>query len=165
MTARSFLDKRCPLEDQGYIVRKDVLVEEGLFANHLVDDYDLTFRLLRKKHRIAFAPLCIDYDGKATTMEIMLRQRARWAKGFIRFTIKENSGTSRHNWKYSLAQSYYQHIWDSLCFSFLHIGIFHNLIYGYYPYTYSYMPVNLWFVLTGLIYGLQVPACSTNNMA
>jgi hypothetical protein len=31
----------------------------------------------------------------------------------------------------------------------------HQMVYDYYPYTYSYMPLNLWYVLTGLVYGLQ----------
>ena len=162
MTARSFLEKRCPLGGTGYIVRKDVLIEEGLFANHLVDDYELTFRLLRKKHRIAFAPLCIDYDEKPPTMEIMLRQRARWAKGFIDLLSKRIAEPTdiigNIHWLSPIAQ--YR---DSLCFSFLHMETLHNILYGYYPYTYSYMPLNLWFILTGLIYGLQA-ACSLQTI-
>ncbi|HEX9319046.1 MAG TPA: glycosyltransferase family 2 protein, partial [Nitrososphaeraceae archaeon] len=88
MTARSFLEKRCGLGGTGYIIRKSVLMKEGMFANHLVDDYELTFRLLRNKYRIAFAPLCIDYDEKPPNLEIMLRQRARWARGFMSLLSK-----------------------------------------------------------------------------
>ena len=154
MTARSFLEKRCPLGGTGYIVRKDVLIEEGLFANHLVDDYELTFRLLRKKHRIAFAPLCIDYDEKPPTMEIMLRQRARWAKGFIDLLSKRIAEPTdiigNIHWLSPIAA-----ISGLVMLLIPAYGALHNLLYGYYPYTYSYMPLSLWFVLTGLIYGLQ----------
>jgi cellulose synthase/poly-beta-1,6-N-acetylglucosamine synthase-like glycosyltransferase len=154
MTARSFLEKRCPLGGTGYIVRKDVLVEEGLFANHLVDDYELTFRLLRKKHRIAFAPLCIDYDEKPPTMEIMLRQRARWAKGFISLLSKRIAEPTdiigNIHWLSPVAA-----ISGLIMLLIPAYGALHNLLYGYYPYTYSYMPLNLWFILTGLLYGLQ----------
>ena len=154
MTARSFLEKRCPLGGTGYIVRKDVLVEEGLFANHLVDDYESTFRLLRKKHRIAFAPLCIDYDEKPPTMEIMLRQRARWAKGFISLLSKRIAEPTdiigNIHWLSPIAA-----ISGLIMLLIPAYGALHNLLYGYYPYTYSYMPLNLWFILTGLIYGLQ----------
>ena len=76
-------------------------------------------------------------------------------KGIHRFAIKENSGTNRHNWKYSLAQSCCCNIGTHYA-SHTCIWSLHNLLYGYYPYTYSYMPLDLWFVLTGLIYGLQV---------
>jgi poly-beta-1,6-N-acetyl-D-glucosamine synthase len=154
MTARSFLEKRCPLGGTGYIVRKDVLIEQGLFANHLVDDYELTFRLLRKKHRIAFAPLCIDYDEKPPTMEIMLRQRARWAKGFISLLSKRIAEPTdiigNIHWLSPVAA-----ISGLIMLLIPAYGALHNLLYGYYPYTYSYMPLNLWFILTGLLYGLQ----------
>ena len=154
MTVRSFLEKRCPLGGTGYIVRKDVLIEEGLFANHLVDDYELTFRLLRKKHRIAFAPLCIDYDEKPPTMEIMLRQRARWAKGFIDLLSKRIAEPTdiigNIHWLSPIAA-----ISGLIMLLIPAYGALHNILYGYYPYTYSYMPLNLWFILTGLIYGLQ----------
>ena len=83
MTVRGILEKRCPLGGTGYILRKDALIDVGMFDNHLVDDYELTFRLLRKKYKIAFAPLCIDYDEKPPALDIMLRQRSRWAKGFL----------------------------------------------------------------------------------
>jgi cellulose synthase/poly-beta-1,6-N-acetylglucosamine synthase-like glycosyltransferase len=83
MTIRTWLGRRCPLGGTGYIIRKDILLKVGMFANHLVDDYELTFRLLRKGYRIAFAPLSINYDEKPPTLDFMLRQRARWAKGFI----------------------------------------------------------------------------------
>jgi cellulose synthase/poly-beta-1,6-N-acetylglucosamine synthase-like glycosyltransferase len=154
MTARSYLEKRCPLGGTGYIVRKDVLIEEGLFANHLVDDYELTFRLLRKKHRIAFAPLSIDYDEKPPTMEIMLRQRARWAKGFISLLSKRIAEPTdiigNIHWLSPVAA-----MSGLIMLLIPAYGALHNFLYGYYPYTYSYMPLNLWFILTGLIYGLQ----------
>ena len=76
-------------------------------------------------------------------------------KGIHKFAIKENSGTIRHNWKYSLAQSYCPQYLGLVMLLIPAYGALHNLLYGYYPYTYSYMPLNLWFILTGLIYGLQ----------
>ena len=82
-TTRALLDQRCGLGGTGYIIKKDILMEVGGFANHLVDDYELTCRVLKKKYRIGFAPLCINYDEKPPNLEIMLRQRARWAKGFL----------------------------------------------------------------------------------
>ena len=83
MTTRTFIDKRGGLGGTGYIIRRDILLEVGGYENHLVDDYELTTRLLKSKYRILFAPLCINYDEKPPSLDIMLRQRARWAKGFI----------------------------------------------------------------------------------
>lgn len=154
MTTRSFLDQRCGLGGTGYIVRKSVLMEEGMFANHLVDDYELTFRLLRKKHRIAFAPLCVDYDEKPPTLEIMLRQRARWAKGFISLLSKRVAEPTdiigNIHWLSPIAA-----ISGLVMLLIPAYASIHHLLYEYYPYTYSYMPLSLWYVLTGLIYGLQ----------
>src|SRR6185295_2553378 len=83
MTFRNVKTRRTPLGGTGYIVRKDILAKVGMFANHLVDDYELTFRLLRSGYRIAFAPYSINYDEKPPTLEFMMRQRARWGKGFL----------------------------------------------------------------------------------
>jgi cellulose synthase/poly-beta-1,6-N-acetylglucosamine synthase-like glycosyltransferase len=154
MTMRSFLDKRCGLGGTGYIVRKSILMEEGMFANHLVDDYELTFRLLRKKHRIAFAPLCIDYDEKPPTLEIMLRQRARWARGFISLLSKRVAEPTdligNIHWLSPIAA-----ISGLIMLLIPAYASIHYFLYEYYPYTYSYMPLNVWFALTGMIYGLQ----------
>jgi cellulose synthase/poly-beta-1,6-N-acetylglucosamine synthase-like glycosyltransferase len=154
MTMRSFLDKRCGLGGTGYIVRKSILMEEGMFANHLVDDYELTFRLLRKKHRIAFAPLCIDYDEKPPTLEIMLRQRARWARGFISLLSKRVAEPSdligNIHWLSPIAA-----ISGLIMLLIPAYASIHYFMYEYYPYTYSYMPLNVWYALTGMIYGLQ----------
>jgi cellulose synthase/poly-beta-1,6-N-acetylglucosamine synthase-like glycosyltransferase len=154
MTTRTFLDKRCGLGGTGYIVKKSILMEEGMFANHLVDDYELTFRLLRKKHRIAFAPLCIDYDEKPPTLEIMLRQRARWAKGFLSLLLKRVAEPTdiigNIHWLSPVAA-----ISGLIMLLIPAYASIHYFMYEYYPYTYSYMPLNVWYALTGLIYGLQ----------
>jgi cellulose synthase/poly-beta-1,6-N-acetylglucosamine synthase-like glycosyltransferase len=154
MTARSFLEKRCGLGGTGYIVRKSVLIDEGMFANHLVDDYELTFRLLKSKHRIAFAPLSIDYDEKPPNLEIMLRQRARWARGFLSLLSKRIAEPTdiigNIHWLSPVAA-----ISGIIMLLIPAYASIHYLLYDYYPYTYSYMPLNLWFILTGLIYGLQ----------
>src|SRR5690606_145835 len=31
----------------------------------------------------------------------------------------------------------------------------HYLIYDYYPYTYAYIPLSVWFAFTGVLFGLQ----------
>jgi cellulose synthase/poly-beta-1,6-N-acetylglucosamine synthase-like glycosyltransferase len=154
MTVRGIMEKRCPLGGTGYIIRKDALMDVGLFDNHLVDDYELTFRLLRKKYRIAFAPLCIDYDEKPPTLDIMLRQRSRWAKGFLSLLttkVPESSDILGHiSWLWPIAA-----IAGLIMLFIPAYAQLHFMIFEYYPYTYSYLSLNVWIILTVLIYALQ----------
>jgi cellulose synthase/poly-beta-1,6-N-acetylglucosamine synthase-like glycosyltransferase len=154
MTVRTWLGRRCPLGGTGYIIRKDILLKVGMFANHLVDDYELTFRLLRKGYKIAFAPLSINYDEKPPTLDFMLRQRARWAKGFIDLLgtrIADRSDIVGHIfWLNPIAA-----LTGFIMLMIPGFAALHYLIYDYYPYTYSYMPLTIWFMLTGALFVLQ----------
>ena len=125
-----------------------------MFANHLVDDYELTFRLLKRGYRIAFAPLSINYDEKPPTVDFMLRQRARWAKGFIDLLgsrIADRSDVIGYIfWLNPVAAM--------SGFIMLMVPAFaalHYLFYGYYPFTYAYLPLTTWFILTGSLFVLQ----------
>lgn len=154
MTIRSHFGRRTPLGGTGYIIRKDILVKVGMFANHLVDDYELTFRLLRKKYRIAFAPLSINYDEKPPTMASMFRQRARWGKGFIDLLPSRVAHRSDFIGNiYSLNPI--AAIAGLILLLIPAYAAVHYIIFDYYPYTYSYIPLNAWLVLTGLLFALQ----------
>jgi cellulose synthase/poly-beta-1,6-N-acetylglucosamine synthase-like glycosyltransferase len=154
MTVRSLFDKRTPLGGTGFIIRKDILTKEGKFGNALIDDFELSFRLFRKKHRIAFAPLSIVYDEKPPALEIMFRQRSRWVKGHIdllRHRIAEPTDI--------IGNIYWLSPIFTIC-GLLSIGIasfavIHCMVFGYYPYTFTYIPIKIWLVLTALIYILQ----------
>ncbi|HXG06659.1 MAG TPA: glycosyltransferase family 2 protein [Nitrososphaera sp.] len=154
MTMRSHFGRRTPLGGTGYIVRKDILTNVGMFANHLVDDYELTFRLLRKGYRIAFAPLSINYDEKPPTLSFMFRQRARWGKGFIDLLgmrVAEGPDIIGHiYWLNPLAA-----ICGLVMLMVPAFAAIHYLIYDYYPYIYTYIPLSIWFVLTGVLFALQ----------
>jgi cellulose synthase/poly-beta-1,6-N-acetylglucosamine synthase-like glycosyltransferase len=154
MTIRTCIGRRCPLGGTGYIVKKDILSKVGLFANHLVDDYELTSRLLKKGYKIAFAPLSINYDEKPPTLDFMLRQRARWAKGFIDLLgtrIADRSDIIGHIfWLNPIAA-----ITGFVMLLIPAFGALHYLVYDYYPYTYAYLPLSIWFMLTGLLFALQ----------
>ena len=154
MTIRSHFGNRTPLGGTGYIIRKDILVKVGMFANHLVDDYELTFRLLRNKYKIAFAPLSINYHEKPPTMASMFRQRARWGRGFI------NLLSTRVARKSDLIGNIYSlnpiaAIAGLILLLIPGYSAVHYMIFDYYPYTYSYIPLNVWLVITGLLFALQ----------
>jgi cellulose synthase/poly-beta-1,6-N-acetylglucosamine synthase-like glycosyltransferase len=157
MTIRSVLGKRVGLGGTGYIIRKDVLTKVGLFANHLVDDYELTFRLLRNKYRIAFAPLSICYDEKPPTLQFMMRQRARWFRGFA--SLMKNRIAEP---KDIIGNLYWVNpiaiLLGTVVLLIAGFAGAHNLVFGYYPYQFAYLSIELWFLLYGTMILLQAMA-------
>jgi cellulose synthase/poly-beta-1,6-N-acetylglucosamine synthase-like glycosyltransferase len=154
-TARSIFGNRCPLAGTGFIVRKDILIKAGMFSNNLVDDYELTNRLLRKGYRIAYAPLSIIYDEKPPTIEIMLRQRARWAKGFLSLLNQRIASPDD-----ILGNIYWLSPIGILSGIVMLVvtayASIHNLLFEYFPYTFSYLPLNVWYLFTGMTIILNV---------
>ena len=154
MSIRSHFGRRCPLGGTGFIVRKDILAKVGMFANHLVDDYELSFRLMRNGYRIAFAPLSVNYDEKPPTLEFMLRQRSRWGKGFI-----DLLGTKLAEGSDIIGHIYWLSPIAAMCgLAMLLVPAYaalHYLIFDYYPYTYTYIPLSVWLVLTGVLFSLE----------
>ncbi len=154
-TTRVIFGKRCPLAGTGFIIRKDILIKVGMFSNNLVDDYELTYRLLRKKYSIAYAPLSVIYDEKPPTIELMLRQRARWAKGFLSL-INKRIATSND----ILGNIYWLGpigiLSGMIMFLVTAYASIYNLLFGYIPYTFSYLPLNLWYLFTITIISLYI---------
>jgi cellulose synthase/poly-beta-1,6-N-acetylglucosamine synthase-like glycosyltransferase len=154
MTARSLLSKEVFLGGTGYIIRTDILSEVGDFTNHLVDDFELSCRLLKKKHKIAFAPLSIDYDEKPPTFDIMIRQRARWAKGFLSLlkkrVLRPSDILGNIYWLGPLAT-----LSSLLILVIAAYNAIYNILFGYYPYLYAFVPLHLWFLLIGSIMSMQ----------
>jgi cellulose synthase/poly-beta-1,6-N-acetylglucosamine synthase-like glycosyltransferase len=155
MTTRSVLSKKVYLGGTGFIIRKDVLNAVGKFTNHLVDDYELSCRLFKKNFKVEFAPLSIDYDEKPPNLSIMIRQRARWAKGFLNLlkgrAVKGSDLLGSVYWLSPLAA-----IAGILVLGIFGYATIHNIMYDYYPYKYTYIPLNLWFALIGSVLALQV---------
>jgi cellulose synthase/poly-beta-1,6-N-acetylglucosamine synthase-like glycosyltransferase len=154
MTTRSILNKQVYLGGTGFIIRKDVLNAVGRFNNHLVDDYELSCRLFRSKYKIIFAPLSVDYDEKPPTLSIMIRQRARWAKGFLSLLktreVKASDVLGSIYWLSPIAS-----ISGMLVLAIFGYATLHNAMFDYYPYKYTYIPLNLWFSLVGTVFALQ----------
>jgi cellulose synthase/poly-beta-1,6-N-acetylglucosamine synthase-like glycosyltransferase len=153
-TTRALLDQRCGLGGTGYIIRKDVLMEVGGFANHLVDDYELTCRILKKKYRIGFAPLCINYDEKPPNLEIMLRQRARWAKGFLDL-LKHKVIEATDILGFLLWIGPIAGFCGFIILTIAGFAAIYNLIFEYYPYYYASIHVDVWIALTATLYSVQ----------
>ena len=153
-TTRALLDQRCGLGGTGYIIKKDILMEVGGFANHLVDDYELTCRVLKKKYRIGFAPLCINYDEKPPNLEIMLRQRARWAKGFLDL-LKHNVIEATDILGFLLWIGPIAGFCGFIILIIAGFAAIYNLIFEYYPYYFASIHVDVWIALTATLYSVQ----------
>jgi cellulose synthase/poly-beta-1,6-N-acetylglucosamine synthase-like glycosyltransferase len=149
MTARTLLGRRCPLLGTGFIINKRVLMEVGGFGKSLVDDYELSFRLYRKKYRIQFLPLCIVSGEHPPTLQVMLRQRARWAKGFIDLLNQRIAeGTDILGHLYWIAPI--GAMAGAIMLSLVAYASIFNAIFGYLPYAFSYLPIRAWFLITAL---------------
>jgi cellulose synthase/poly-beta-1,6-N-acetylglucosamine synthase-like glycosyltransferase len=155
MIVKNFLDKRVPLGGTGFIIRKDLLIKEGKFSNGLIDDFELSFKLFRKKHRTAFAPLSAVYDEKPPEFGILFRQRARWVRGHINLV---NQRIPEYTDIFGII--YWLNPISMIC-SLSLIGItsypiIHYSFFGQYPYTFAYLPIKIWIATAVMVFSFQV---------
>jgi biofilm PGA synthesis N-glycosyltransferase PgaC len=153
MTARSVLGKRCPLLGTGYVMRKDILIQAGKFTNSLVDDHELTCRLFMKGYRIMYLPYCISYTEEPASLEVMLRQRARWCRGFIN-CLNKRMAESTDILGYLFWLIPIGAFFGSIMFFIATYSAVHNLIFGYLPFNFTYLPLEIWFLVTGIVLSL-----------
>lgn len=154
MTIRSVLENRTPLGGTGYIIKKNALLVVGGFRNHLVDDYELTFRLLRNKYRIGFAPLSINYDEKPPTLNIMFNQRGRWVKGFLNL-LKQRVAEPRDFLGNLFWVNPLTSFINLITLSIMAFSSLHQLFFHFYPFSFAYIPFNFWLILMGLNFVLS----------
>lgn len=155
MIVRDFLSKRTPLGGTGFVIKRDILINEGRFSNGLVDDFQLSFKLFRRNYRIAFAPLSVVYDEKPPTLHLLFSQRSRWVKGHIDLL---NEKTAEFK---DLMGIIYWLSPVSMIAGFCLIGvtsfaIIHLLLFGYYPYAFTYLPVKIWLLTLAITFLLQL---------
>jgi len=154
MAVRHILDKRTPLGGTGSIINKDALKKIGGFANALIEDFELSFRFYRNKFRIGFASLSEVYDEKPGDLALMFRQRSRWVKGhfdLLHQRIPEK--TDPLGMIYWLSPIFML----SGFFSILVTSgaILYYVLFGVFPYKFTFVPIQLWFVVTTTSYSLQ----------
>ena len=155
LTVRAALGQRCPLLGTGFIINKKMLIEAGMFTNSLVDDYELTFRLLRKKYRILFAPFSKCYAEEPPSLEVMFRQRARWGRGFInclKYWVAEPRDILGILLWFMPVGSFL----GSVMFFIVGYATIFNLIFEYVPFKFTYLPLNIWFLVTGIVLGFHM---------
>lgn len=153
MTTRTVFGERCPLLGTGFIIRKDVLEKEGMFGNSLVDDHELTCKLLKKKYKITYLPFCRAYAEEPPSLEVMLRQRARWGRGFINCLERKMADSKdiigNLLWFMPLCS-----FANSIMFFIVVYATIFNLMFDYLPYTFAYLPLQIWFLVAGIMVGL-----------
>jgi biofilm PGA synthesis N-glycosyltransferase PgaC len=155
LTTRTILNERCPLLGTGFILKKDILVQEGMFTNSLVDDYELTCKLLKKKYKIIFLPFCKAYAEEPPSLEVMLRQRARWGRGFIN-SLNHRMAESKDLVGNLLWLMPIGSVAGSIMFFIIAYASIFNIIFEYMPFTFTYIPLQLWFILIGTMTMLEV---------
>jgi cellulose synthase/poly-beta-1,6-N-acetylglucosamine synthase-like glycosyltransferase len=155
MTVKSFLDKRTSLGGTGYIIRKDILQAMGGFRNSLIDDFELSFRLFRNKYRIVFAPLSVSHDERPPGISLMLRQRSRWVKGHFDLLTKRVPESSD-----IMGNIYWLNPILMLCglsgTVIVSFGVLNYILFGFVPYTFSFVPIKIWIGMTIVSYFLQL---------
>lgn len=154
MVTRTIFGERCPLLGTGFVIRKDVLVQEGMFSNALVDDYELTCKLIRKKYRIIYLPFCKASAEEPPSLEGLLRQRARWGRGFINCLNRKMSdfGDVIGNLLWLMPLGSFA---NSIMFFITVYATIHDIIFEYVPYSFAYLPLQMWFLVAGVVIGLD----------
>jgi cellulose synthase/poly-beta-1,6-N-acetylglucosamine synthase-like glycosyltransferase len=162
MTVKSLLDKRTPLGGTGYIVKKEILSSVGGFGNALIDDFELSFRLYRKKYRIIFAPLSLCYDEKPPHLGLLLKQRSRWVKGHLDLLerrVPEFSDIMGNiHWLNPIFM-----ICGLSAIIIVSMAIIHHMLFGTLPYRFSFVPIQIWIGTTVVSYFLQLTILLTQQ--
>lgn len=162
MTVKSLIDRRTPLGGTGYIIRKDILQAVGGFGNSLIDDFELSFRLFRRKYRILFAPLSIEYDEKPPNLALMIRQRSRWVKGHIDLLgtrVAEPTDIAGNiYWLNPILM-----IGGFLAIAIVSVGVAHYIIFGQMPYRFSFVPIMIWLAMSVVNYFMQLAILVKQN--
>jgi poly-beta-1,6-N-acetyl-D-glucosamine synthase len=155
MSVRHFLDKRTPLGGTGLLIRRDILDIVGGFRNELIDDFELSFRLFRHKYRIAFAPLSIVYDEKPPEVKLMIRQRSRWIKGHMDLLKQKIPETSDIIGNIYWLQPIFM-LSNLSLIGLISYAVIYYILFGYHPFTYSFLPILIWLSVILISYLLQM---------
>jgi poly-beta-1,6-N-acetyl-D-glucosamine synthase len=155
MSVRHFLDKRTPLGGTGLLIRRDILHAVGGFRNELIDDFELSFRLFRHKYRIAFAPLSIVYDEKPPEVKLMIRQRSRWIKGHMDLLKQKIPETSDIIGNIYWLQPIFM-LSNLSLIGLISYAVIYYILFGYHPFTYSFLPILIWLSVILISYLLQM---------
>jgi biofilm PGA synthesis N-glycosyltransferase PgaC len=67
--------------------RGEVVRDLGGFSEGLGEDLELTWRVHRAGHRVAFAPSAIVYAEVPSRLDALWKQRVRWARGHIQTAV------------------------------------------------------------------------------
>lgn len=148
----SGLDIFALLGGTGQAIKYSVLKDVGFWDEEiLVEDYDLSLRLLEKKYRIGYAPNVKVYDEKPCKWTSLFKQRARWLRG--------NYQVLR---KYALRLHKIPHVWHILashlsvvlCYYGFGLTILYMLGATYYTFYFTFW-MWLW-LLNVVVMGLRI---------
>lgn len=82
--ARMALGTSCAVTGTGFLVHRDVLVENGGWKHFLLtEDAEFSAACILKGERIAYSPNAVFYDEQPVRFSQSWRQRLRWCKGYL----------------------------------------------------------------------------------
>lgn len=149
-----FFGISCYYGGTGQFIRRKTLDEIGLWSDCLIEDYELSLRMVKKKKRIVCTKDIIIYDEKPRTYEALIHQRKRWIKGQLQ-CMKKYFGKIFHPVHFLLLVAPIN-ILSQIFLIFLYWA---NIFSFYSLFSYIYIPKILWgsvFLINILIISLIV---------
>ena len=100
---RTRLGVNCAVSGTGFLISADVLREEGGWNYHLLtEDIEFSVYHILRGEKIAICEDAVLYDEQPTGFRQSVRQRLRWAKGYIqvfrRYGVQLLRGTAKGSW-------------------------------------------------------------------
>ena len=142
----SGLDLFALLGGTGQAIKYSALKDVGFWDEKmLVEDYDLSLKLLEKKYKIGYAPNVKVYDEKPCKWSSFFKQRARWLRGDFQILRKYLPKLHKipHVWHILLS-----HLSVALCYYGFGLTILYMLGVTYYSF---YFPFWIWLWLFNVI--------------
>lgn len=132
----------------GQAIKYSVLKDVGFWDESiLVEDYDLSLKLIEKRYRIGYAPDVKVYDEKPYKWTLFFKQRARWLRGDFQVLKKYIKKLHKipHVWHILLS-----HLSVALCYYGYTLTILYMLGATYYSFYFPFW-FWLWLFNVGII--------------
>ncbi|WP_077306327.1 glycosyltransferase family 2 protein [Terribacillus halophilus] len=92
---RMFLKTSCAVSGTGFLIRSDVIKENGGWVHHLLtEDIEFTVSQIIQGDKIGYCGGAVFYDEQPSTFSQSWKQRLRWAKGFYQVFMNYGKGLS-----------------------------------------------------------------------
>lgn len=127
---RTMLNLGCVVTGTGFMVASDVLDQDGWKWTLLNEDLEFTIDAASRGYRAVYCADAIFFDEQPTTLKVMMRQRLRWAKGFLQVLVSKHNQLL-HNIFSSKRRTYIDKKQSTLTYRFMQYDLYWHLFpYG-----------------------------------